>query len=65
MSAPVASSCTVVLNQHREQVIQHHEQGDKAAIVPCKVLSRSCTIVENGRVVVKPIQPSVDESTEP
>jgi hypothetical protein len=57
MSAPTASSCIVVLNQQREQAIQHHnEQCDKASIAPCRALSSSCTIVENGKVVVRPIQ---------
>lgn len=56
MSAPAASSCIVVLNQQREQTIQHHEQCGKATIAPCKTLLSNCTIVENGRVIVKPIQ---------
>ncbi|PSB28257.1 hypothetical protein [Stenomitos frigidus] len=69
MSAPAASPCTVILNQRREQAIQHHhEQCDQAAIAPCTTLSRYCTVVENGQVVVKlmsvqPTQPLVD--TEP
>jgi hypothetical protein len=65
MAAPTASSCIVVLNQQREQAIQHHDQYDKAPIAPCNALTHSCTIVENGRVVVKPLQPSVVEPTEP
>lgn len=65
MAAPTASSCIVVLNQQREQAIQHHDQCDKASIAPFKALTHSCTIVENGRVVVKPLQPSVVEPTEP
>jgi hypothetical protein len=61
MSAPTASSCIVILNQQREQAIQHHneqyhnEQCAKASIAPCKALLSSCTIVENGKVVVRPI----------
>ena len=55
MSAPAASSCVVVLNQQREQTIQHHEHCDQVTIAPCKALSGTCTIVENGQVVVKPV----------
>lgn len=63
MTAPVGPSCIVVLNQQREQAIQHHEQGDKPEIAPCKALSHSCTIVENGQVVVKFVQPPADALT--
>lgn len=60
MAVPTASTCAVVLNQQREQAIQHHEQCDRVTIVPCKAVSSHCTVVENGKVVVKllPVQPT-------
>lgn len=61
MSAPTASSYAVVLSQQRDQAMHYrNEQDDKAAIVPCKTVSHNCTLVENGRVVVKPIQSSAE-----
>ena len=70
MSAPAVSACTAVLNQQREHAIQHHQdQCDKATIAPCKALARSCTIVENGQVVVRTlpveaVEPPADISPE-
>ncbi|NJR66130.1 MAG: hypothetical protein HC772_13710 [Leptolyngbyaceae cyanobacterium CRU_2_3] len=67
MSVPNASCCSVVLTQQRHSIYQHHQSCDHQ---PCDTLldspsntaSKTCTVVENGRVVVKPL--SLDPSAE-
>lgn len=58
------SCCVVVLNQQREQNISRQNQGEDVPVNNSKNSSKSCTVVENGRVVVKPVQPPVDETAE-
>lgn len=58
MSIPTAACCTVTLRQQQEQAI-HHQDQCQDAVNPCKEVRKSCTVVENGRVVVKPVEPSV------
>ncbi|KAM3096941.1 hypothetical protein ACKFKG_09645 [Phormidesmis sp. 146-35] len=51
-------SCISVLNQQSE--MQHHQNQSDCHQPDCRTYSappKSCTVVENGRVVVKPIQP--------
>ncbi len=65
MSAPTGACCSVTLNQQQEETVQHHaEQCGKAAIAPCKNSLKNCTVVEHGRVVVKPIQPLAETAVE-
>lgn len=57
MSIPTAACCAVTLQQKQEPAIHHQEQCCKGAVNPCKAVSKFRTVVENGRVVVKPIEP--------
>jgi hypothetical protein len=59
MSLPTAGCCVAVLNQQRQETTyqcsqpdckQAEEAGDRH-----KTATKTCTVVENGRVVVKPI----------
>lgn len=58
------SCCVVVLNQQREQNISRQNQSEDVPVNNSKNSAKSCTVVENGRVVVKPVQPPVDETAE-
>jgi hypothetical protein len=65
MTLPSCSACVVVLNQQREQDNYEQHQVQEEALAP-KVHNSSdcCTVVENGRVVVKPIKPPKNETHE-
>ncbi|MBW4576181.1 MAG: hypothetical protein KME08_12970 [Aphanothece sp. CMT-3BRIN-NPC111] len=59
MSFPASACCFVVLNQQQQQHTYHHKQcADDASVNQGKTTQKSCTVVENGRVVVKPLQTS-------
>ena len=53
-----SSGCVAALDQQQQQQqIQQAEQGSEEATGDrCKNLSQRCTVVENGRVVVKPLR---------
>ncbi|TFI53247.1 hypothetical protein BLD44_018130 [Mastigocladus laminosus UU774] len=57
MSVPTSACCAAILRQQQEENIHHHQQ---CAEVPVKcddrnTTSKKCTVVENGRVVVKTV----------
>ncbi|MFH7028497.1 MAG: hypothetical protein ACHBN1_24675 [Heteroscytonema crispum UTEX LB 1556] len=56
MSLPSCACCVVVLNQQRQQQIYEHNECDDAPVHHNKKPAKNCTVVENGRVVVKPLQ---------
>jgi hypothetical protein len=68
MSIPTVSSCVVVLNQQRQEAYRHckscDEPADSLKQHPDKPASKNCTVVENGRVVVKPLPVEPDEANE-
>ncbi|MGV0023904.1 hypothetical protein [Phormidesmis priestleyi] len=55
-------SCISVLNQQSETL--HYQNQSDRSCPPCATASKKCTVVENGRVIVKPIQPDVMASKE-
>ncbi|MBD2386862.1 hypothetical protein [Cylindrospermum sp. FACHB-282] len=56
MSFPNCPSCVVVLNQQQEQNISHQQQEQNISGNHSKNAEKNCTVVENGRVVVKKLQ---------
>ncbi|MBW4612322.1 MAG: hypothetical protein KME21_03410 [Desmonostoc vinosum HA7617-LM4] len=55
MSIPSCSCCVVVLNQQQEQNnICHQNQCQDEPVYYSQSGVKNCTVVENGRVVVKP-----------
>ena len=64
MSSTPCPSCVVVLNQQQEQNISHHKQCEDIPDNHSKSLVKNCTVVENGRVVVKPLQPLTTETAD-
>ncbi|ARV60363.1 hypothetical protein BZZ01_18560 [Nostocales cyanobacterium HT-58-2] len=63
MSFTTSACCAVTLNQQQEQNISYHKkqctdrtQCADAPVSNGKSTSKNCTIVENGRVVVKSAQ---------
>ncbi|MDZ8187662.1 MAG: hypothetical protein RMX96_22780 [Nostoc sp. ChiSLP02] len=64
MSFPSCSSCVVILNQQQEQNISHQKQCQDVPVKHSTNTAENCTVVENGRVVVKPSQPPVNETSE-
>lgn len=76
MSFSGVSCCVVSLNRQRQAVSQHCQQYDQQYEAQChqpkasqpanasdKPASQKCTVVENGRVVVK-LLPTVAEAAE-
>lgn len=51
----VNSSCCVVVLSQQQQALQHCNRVKNAPEGCSVIASKTCTIVENGRVVVKPI----------
>ncbi len=64
MSFASCACCVAVLNQQREQNIQHKKECQGVSDNQCKKSAKSCTVVENGRVVVKPLQPAINAESE-
>ncbi|WP_251955687.1 hypothetical protein [Nostoc commune] len=64
MSFTSCPSCVVILNQQQEQNISHQNQCQDVPVNDSKSMVKSCTVVENGRVVVKPLQPQVNQTSE-
>ncbi|HEY9643021.1 MAG TPA: hypothetical protein V6C57_21205 [Coleofasciculaceae cyanobacterium] len=70
MSFPNAGCCSVTLNQQRQSACQQYQQScnpsSEQPSKPVVPVSKNCTVVENGRVVVKPrlIEPPVEASAD-
>ncbi|MEH1835003.1 MAG: hypothetical protein V7L29_23830 [Nostoc sp.] len=64
MSSSSCPCCVVVLNQKQEQNISHQKQCQDVPVNHSKSMVKSCTVVENGRVVVKPLQPPLNQTSE-
>ncbi|MDZ7967246.1 MAG: hypothetical protein RM368_20105 [Nostoc sp. DedSLP03] len=64
MSFASCACCVVVLNQQQEQNISHQNQCQDVPVKPSKSMVKSCTVIENGRVVVKPLQPPLNQASE-
>jgi hypothetical protein len=64
MSSFACSSCAVVLNQQQMQNTSHQNQLQDNSVDDRKSVNKTCTVVENGRVVVKPLQPQNDEAAD-
>ncbi|MBN3871151.1 MAG: hypothetical protein V7L00_19200 [Nostoc sp.] len=66
MSFASSACCVVVLNQQQEQNqnICYQNQCQDVPVKQSKSMVKTCTVVENGRVVVKPLQPPVNEISE-
>ncbi|MEH2194974.1 MAG: hypothetical protein V7K98_20355 [Nostoc sp.] len=64
MSFSSCACCAVVLNQQQEQNISHQNQCQDAQINHSKSMVKNHTVVENGRVVVKPLQPRQNQTSE-
>lgn len=60
MSFASSVCCVNVLQQQREQNVQYKTEC-RVADKQCQN-TKNCTVVENGRVVVKPLQPSNDQT---
>ncbi|WP_138498002.1 hypothetical protein [Nostoc sp. PA-18-2419] len=63
MSFPCCSSCVVVLAQQQEQNISHQKQCRDMPANYSQNTGKNSTVVENGRVVVKPSQPPTNETS--
>ncbi|MEA5626512.1 hypothetical protein [Nostoc sp. UHCC 0251] len=64
MSFSSCACCVVVLNQQQEQNISYQNQSQDVPVNPSRSMVKSFTVVENGRVVVKPLQPAVNQDLE-
>jgi len=57
MFSPSGACCVAVMNQQREQRNYQHHQCTDTSVKPCQKVSKYCTVVEDGRVVVKLLPP--------
>ncbi|MEH2169472.1 MAG: hypothetical protein V7K41_22995 [Nostoc sp.] len=64
MSFTSCACSVVVLNQQQEQNISHQKQCQDVPVNHSKSMVKSCTVIENGRVVVKPLQPPLNQTSE-
>lgn len=64
MSSFACSGCAVVLNQQQTQNTSHQNQCQDDCVNEVKTVQKTCTVVENGRVVVKPLPPQSDKTAE-
>lgn len=64
MTSSSAACCVVHLNQQQERNIQHLKQLANHNHRCLQALPQKCTIVENGRVVVKQVVRQVVEQAE-
>ncbi|MEI1375864.1 hypothetical protein PQG02_13070 [Nostoc sp. UHCC 0926] len=64
MSFSSCACCVVVLNQQQKQNISHQSQCQDVPVNYSKSVVKSCTVIENGRVVVKPLQPQLNQTLE-
>lgn len=63
MSFHTCASCAVVLNQQQEHNISHQHQSQDVPIHQTQNIGKAKTVVENGKVVVKPAQQPSDETS--
>lgn len=64
MSCPTAACCAVVLNQQQQQTIEYcNSSADDAPASYGKTTAKNCTVVEDGRVVVRPATSYGEAST--
>ncbi|QLE56310.1 hypothetical protein [Nostoc sp. TCL26-01] len=56
MTLPSCASCAVTLNQQQEQNISHQNQCQGVPVQHSQHVGKTCTVVENGKVVVKAVQ---------
>lgn len=61
MSLPISASCAVILNLEQQQSACH-ERSEETADELKKSSSKNRTVVENGKVVVKPISEQNDKT---
>lgn len=54
MSAHVSACCPIILNQQQQQNIHRSRNQPVDISANCKTMSKNCTVVEDGRVVVRP-----------
>ncbi|MEH2259434.1 hypothetical protein [Nostoc sp.] len=64
MSFASCACSVVVLNQQQEQNISYQKQCQDVPVNHSKSAVKSCTVIENGRVVVKPLQPLFNQTSE-
>ncbi|MBE9002434.1 MULTISPECIES: hypothetical protein [unclassified Nostoc] len=64
MSFSPSACCVVVLNQQQEQNISHQNKCQDLPVNHSKSMVKNCTVVENGRVVVKALQSSDNQTSE-
>ncbi|MCC5652327.1 hypothetical protein LC609_21365 [Nostoc sp. XA013] len=64
MSFSSCPCCVVVLNQQQQQNVSYQNQSQDVPVNYSKSMVTSCTVVENGRVVVKPLQPPLNQNLE-
>jgi hypothetical protein len=55
MSSASCACCVVVLNQQPQQSISQQNQVRDIPVKHCQKSTQNCTVVENGRVVVKAV----------
>ncbi|HIK05140.1 MAG TPA: hypothetical protein IGS40_10555 [Trichormus sp. M33_DOE_039] len=63
MSFHTCASCAVVLNQQHEQNIAHQHQCQDEPVQQTQNITQAKTVVENGKVVVKPAQQPSDDTS--
>jgi hypothetical protein len=63
MSVPCSAPSVVILNQQREPNIQCSDKSDETSSKSGCKPGKYCTVVEDGKVVVKPIE-SVEKTKE-
>jgi hypothetical protein len=56
MTSPNAAPSVVVLNAQREQPICDRDRADNLSTKADDSKAKNCTVVENGKVVVKPVE---------
>ncbi|MFN6483878.1 MULTISPECIES: hypothetical protein [unclassified Nostoc] len=63
MSLASCACCAVVLNQ-QQQNISHQNQCQDVPVNHSKSMVKTCTVVENGRVVVKALEAPLNQTDE-
>ncbi|WP_224092867.1 hypothetical protein [Nostoc sp. MS1] len=64
MSSFSCASCAVVLNQQQTQNTSYQNQCQDDSVNHPESVDKTCTVVENGRVVVKPLPPQGNDKAE-
>ena len=64
MSSFSCASCAVILNQQQTQNTSHQSQSQDHPVEHSEGATKTCTVVENGRVVVKPLPPQGNDTAE-